>query len=368
VFVNNTSLGVYAAVIRSPQYRDAKLRTAAAALPGLFGPDAEPLDLRFRGPDEATYPSAHLILVSNNPYQLVHPGGWGSRARLDSGALGIVAVRITEAADARRFLALEMAGQVRRFPGWLEWSAPRFEVASGGPVQLAVDGEALELAPPLIFRSWPGALRVWRPRPGKRCTCCPGPPSPTWRGWPSAGKQPAADTELMVRTRPRPAIIGGRDDTTRGRNGPAGKAEPMSTGPEQPQGPQWNPQAPAGGYGQGGWPGQGAGQAQDQQAWQSQPQPQPQQPWSPAQPGYPPAVMPKNPAVGLLVSFFIPGLGSIISGNTNTGVIILVVWIVGLILFWFLIGIPVVIGAWIWGMVDGYKSAQDWNRAHGILS
>jgi diacylglycerol kinase family enzyme len=164
VFVNNASLGVYAAVIHSPQYRDAKLRTAAAALPGLLGPDAEPLDLHFRGPDETGYPSAQLILVSNNPYQLVHPGGWGTRERLDSGALGIVAVRFATAADARRFMALEMAGQVRRFPGWLEWSAPRFEVASAGPVQIGVDGEALELEPPLIFRSWPGALLVWLPR------------------------------------------------------------------------------------------------------------------------------------------------------------------------------------------------------------
>ena len=164
VFVNNASLGVYAAVVRSPQYRDAKLRTAAAALPGLIGPDAQPLDLRFAGPDGSAYPSAHLVLVSNNPYQLVHPGGWGTREHLDGGVLGIVAVRLSGAADARRFMALEMAGQVRRFPGWLEWSVPRFEVASDGRVPIGVDGEALELDSPLIFQSRPGALRGWLPR------------------------------------------------------------------------------------------------------------------------------------------------------------------------------------------------------------
>ncbi|MGE5136773.1 MAG: diacylglycerol/lipid kinase family protein [Gemmatimonadota bacterium] len=164
VFVNNASLGVYAAVIHSPEYRDAKLRTAAAALPGLLGPDAQPLDLRFTGPDETGYPSAHLILVSNNPYQLVHPGGWGTREHMNRGVLGIVAVRLSAAADARRFMALEMDGQVRRFPGWLEWSAPRFQVTSDGLVPIGVDGEALELEPPLVFRSEPGALRVWLPR------------------------------------------------------------------------------------------------------------------------------------------------------------------------------------------------------------
>jgi diacylglycerol kinase family enzyme len=164
VFVNNASLGVYARVVHSPEYREAKLRTAAAALPGLLGPDAEPLDLAFTGPDGARYPSAHLILVSNNPYQLVHPGGWGTRERMDGGVLGIVAVRLAGAAEAQRFLALEMAGQVRRFPGWLEWSARRFEVGSAALVEIGVDGEALELAPPLIFQTWPGALRVWLPR------------------------------------------------------------------------------------------------------------------------------------------------------------------------------------------------------------
>jgi hypothetical protein len=33
-----------------------------------------------------------------------------------------------------------------------------------------------------------------------------------------------------------------------------------------------------------------------------------------------------------------------------------------------LIGIPIVFGAWVWGMIDGYRSAQQWNREHGIVS
>ena len=50
-FVNNASLGLYAEVVQAPEYRDAKLRTAAAMLPDLLGPDARPLDLCFTGPD-----------------------------------------------------------------------------------------------------------------------------------------------------------------------------------------------------------------------------------------------------------------------------------------------------------------------------
>jgi diacylglycerol kinase family enzyme len=163
-FVNNASLGLYAEVVQSPGYRDAKLKTAAAILPDLLGADATQLDLRYTGPDGQTYPTAQLILVSNDPYQLDRPGGRGTRARIDRGVLGIVAVVIADADEAMKFAALEAAGQVRRFPGWVEWSAPRFEVGSGAPVQIGVDGEALTMNPPVVFESRPGALRVRLPR------------------------------------------------------------------------------------------------------------------------------------------------------------------------------------------------------------
>ena len=51
VFVNNVSLGLYAAVVRSPEYRDAKVDTTLATLPQVLGPDTEAFDLRFTGPD-----------------------------------------------------------------------------------------------------------------------------------------------------------------------------------------------------------------------------------------------------------------------------------------------------------------------------
>jgi diacylglycerol kinase family enzyme len=164
VFVNNASLGIYAAIVQSPEYRDAKLRTAADMLPGLLGPDARPLDLRFTGPDGTDYPTAHLILVSNDRYQLDQIGGRGTREHLDDGTLGVVAARIDGPAQAHQFVALESIGEIRRFPGWLEWQTPRFEVRSEGPLQIAVDGEALTMEPPLMFACRPGALLVRVPR------------------------------------------------------------------------------------------------------------------------------------------------------------------------------------------------------------
>ena len=164
-FVNNASLGLYAQVVQAPEYRDAKLRTAAAMLPDLLGPQAQPLDLCFSGPDGAERRTAHLVLISNNPYQLVPAGGGlGTRERIDRGVLGVVTVTVTDAAQASRFVALEAAGQPRRFSGWAEWTVPRFEIRSDTPVPVGVDGEALILDPPLVFTARPAALRVRLPR------------------------------------------------------------------------------------------------------------------------------------------------------------------------------------------------------------
>ena len=68
VFVNNVSLGLYAAIVRSPAYRDAKVDTTLATLPQVLGPGTEPFDLRFTGPDGVEHRGAHLIQISNNPY------------------------------------------------------------------------------------------------------------------------------------------------------------------------------------------------------------------------------------------------------------------------------------------------------------
>ncbi len=81
-----------------------------------------------------------------------------------------------------------------------------------------------------------------------------------------------------------------------------------------------------------------------------------------------PVVAPKNPALSLLVSFFIPGVGSMINGDTGRGVGILVGYLVSCVLIIVIIGIFGVIGFWIWGLVDAYQGAQRWNARHGILS
>lgn len=79
-------------------------------------------------------------------------------------------------------------------------------------------------------------------------------------------------------------------------------------------------------------------------------------------------VAPRSPALAAIASFLLPGLGQFINGQVGKGVIALVAygisWLLTTILIGFLM-LPVVV---IWAIVDAYRSAQRWNRDHGILS
>ena len=48
-----------------------------------------------------------------------------------------------------------------------------------------------------------------------------------------------------------------------------------------------------------------------------------------------------------------------VGGDTKTGVIQLILSIVGMVLSLILIGIPLVIGIWIWGLVSAIKIVQE---------
>ena len=163
IFVNNVSLGIYAEIVQSEAYRDAKLQTMEEMLPNLLGPRAEPFDLRYHGPNDEEHSSAQLVLVSNNPYTLDRLAGMGSRPRLDTGRLGIVAVDIKGAHQMAELVMLEALGQMNRFSGWHEWSDTEFEILSSRRVATGIDGEAVTLDPPLRFRIVPGALQVRLP-------------------------------------------------------------------------------------------------------------------------------------------------------------------------------------------------------------
>ena len=163
VFVNNASMGLYAEIVASQSYRDAKLRTTLDTLPDLLGDNADSLDLHFVDSLGQAHDTADVVLVSNNPYVLSSLGGVGTRARMDTGELGVVSPDDHLGNGCAPVPGPRDRGPGARFPGWQEWTTPRFEITSSGPVQVGVDGEALTMDAPVVFEILPAALTVLLP-------------------------------------------------------------------------------------------------------------------------------------------------------------------------------------------------------------
>ena len=102
VFVNNASMGAYAQLVRSPGYREAKVRTAVGLLPELVGQSATSVDLQYTLPGGEQVTTAQVLLVSNNPYDLSASPRSPGRTRLDGGVLGVASVRVLDSAEAKQ--------------------------------------------------------------------------------------------------------------------------------------------------------------------------------------------------------------------------------------------------------------------------
>jgi diacylglycerol kinase family enzyme len=164
-FVNNASFGAYAEVVRSPAYRDDKRGTTLKMLPDLLNGhqgarlSAQAGDTRIDG--------LQALLVSNDPYEMGDVAGLGRRARLDTGTLGVVAVRVNSAWQA--------AGLARRGhgTGLTVLTADEVIVDADTPqIPAGIDGETVMVPAPVRCTIRPQALRVVVPRER------PGVPSP----------------------------------------------------------------------------------------------------------------------------------------------------------------------------------------------
>ncbi len=163
-FVNNVSLGVYATIVQQEGYREAKAETTKQLLPELLGDAQEPFDLQFETPDGTEVEGSFLAMVSNNPYVLAASPSTSQRLRLDTGQLGVFAVTAATGAQAAEVITLALAGQGSRSGHAFEFSCETFEIRSrSGTAYAGVDGEALELETPMVFRAHPQGLRMLVP-------------------------------------------------------------------------------------------------------------------------------------------------------------------------------------------------------------
>jgi diacylglycerol kinase family enzyme len=146
LFLNNVSLGVYGEAVRRAGYRDAKLRTLVETAEEVLAPGGRASGLRVVDDLGGEHRCPALVLASNNPYALNMPGRRGTRRMLDSGRLGVIVVD----APARRNQTRGRA-----------WTAPTLRIdGDHDVVHAGLDGEAVDLRPPLQIAIRPAALRV----------------------------------------------------------------------------------------------------------------------------------------------------------------------------------------------------------------
>ena len=144
LFLNNVSLGIYGDAVRQPTYRDAKTRVLLQTTARVLGPSARAAELAVVDDVGHLHRDPAVVLVSNNAYSLQPPLPPGTRATLEGARLGVV--------------VLDRARPGHE-PG-RAWTATRLEVDGSAPVDAGIDGEAVELVPPLRFAIRPGALRI----------------------------------------------------------------------------------------------------------------------------------------------------------------------------------------------------------------
>jgi diacylglycerol kinase family enzyme len=144
MFLNNVSLGIYGEAVRQAAYRDAKARTLLETAVRVLGPSESASELRLVDDEGREHRDPAVVVVSNNPYALDQTLAPGTRPRLDSGRLGVVALE-------------EPASSL--LPG-RAWTATSVMVDGPAPVHAGIDGEAVDLSTPLDFTILPAALRV----------------------------------------------------------------------------------------------------------------------------------------------------------------------------------------------------------------
>jgi diacylglycerol kinase family enzyme len=144
LFLNNVSLGIYGDAVRQPAYRAAKARTLLETAAEVLGPSAAAAGLELVDDRGRVYRDPAVVLVSNNPYSLDPPRPPGTRQTLAGGQLGVLVLEGTRPS---------------RGPG-RTWTAAHVMVTAPAPIPAGIDGEAVDLSPPLRFVIRPGALRV----------------------------------------------------------------------------------------------------------------------------------------------------------------------------------------------------------------
>lgn len=160
-FVNNSSIGFYAALVRERDRHERRLPTAVANVTAAWAQARR--GHRFAVTVGGQAYRAWLVFVGNGCYgdeitDLIH------RQALDQALLDVRVLRADVPLARTRTVLAVLLGRLARSPILVRTKACAVDVElSELSVAVALDGEVERLQPPLRFRSLPGALTVLVP-------------------------------------------------------------------------------------------------------------------------------------------------------------------------------------------------------------
>jgi len=166
-FVNNISMGLYPELVarREEKGRDyprwkARLYAAFGTLQK-FPHVAVTLDSEHHQEVIRT----HVLMISNNSYDLSRLGIEAPRLALEEGRLSVYWLPHMPRLALTRFVAHYLAGRVREAPGFRSFRTSRIKVDSSKQhLHIGVDGEVVTMATPLLITIAPQSLSVKVPR------------------------------------------------------------------------------------------------------------------------------------------------------------------------------------------------------------
>jgi diacylglycerol kinase family enzyme len=166
-FVNNVSMGLYPEMVarreeRGRDYPRWKARLYAAYTTLRKYPH---VTVTLESEHHQMAVRTHVLMVSNNTYDLSRIGVQAPRATLEEGRLSVYWLPHIARLSLMRFLAHYLAGRVREAPGFRSFRTSRMKVhSSHRSLSIGIDGELHTVGLPLVITIVPRSLLVKVPR------------------------------------------------------------------------------------------------------------------------------------------------------------------------------------------------------------
>jgi YegS/Rv2252/BmrU family lipid kinase len=166
-FVNNVSMGLYPELVARREEKGRDYPRWKARLYAAFGTLQKypHVAVTLESEHHQEVIRTHMLMISNNSYDLSRLGIAAPRLALEEGRLSVYWLPHMPRLALTRFVAHYLAGRVRDTPGFRSFRTSRVKVDSPKQhLHLGVDGEVVTMATPLVITIVPQSLSVKVPR------------------------------------------------------------------------------------------------------------------------------------------------------------------------------------------------------------